>query len=114
MQRVFYKQVCGPWVMIFRTRIDAEKADMKKNSLPIFIFSALTACSVWNVHFNAVEDIQRSVTPQASTLPAYDLTGGVWVQGKPLFINQDFDFSMAMALPDIGPAIAAPFVSQNC
>lgn len=80
---------------------------MKKFYFILFIALAVMSCRSLQVHFSTVEDIQRSVTPKASTLPAYDLTGGVWVQGQPLFINQDFDFSMAIALLDIGPAIAA-------
>ena len=85
---------------------------MKKLCFILFIALAVTSCSARQVRYGTVEDIQRSVTPQASTLPAYDLTGGVWVPGQPLFINQDFDFSMAMSLPDIGPAIAEAFFSQ--
>jgi hypothetical protein len=47
------------------------------------------------------------VRPGSSSLPAYLLTGGEWLDGQPLFVNRDFDFGMAMTLPDIGPAIAA-------
>jgi len=87
---------------------------MKKLRFILFLALTVTSCSSLKVRYSTVEEIQKEVTPQASTLPAYDLTGGVWVPGQPLFINQDFDFSMAMSLPDIGPAISAPFVSQYC
>lgn len=42
-----------------------------------------------------------------SNLATYQLTGATWVDGMPLLVNRDFDFAMAMSLPDIGPAIAA-------
>ena len=61
---------------------------MKKLYFILSLALAATSCSSLQVRFSPVEDIQRSVTPQASTLPAYDLTRGVWVPGQPLFINQ--------------------------
>jgi hypothetical protein len=68
---------------------------------------ALSACTTPALHYSSLEELRESVTPQRSTLPAYDVTGGVWVTGQPLLINQEFDFSIGLGLPDIGPAIAA-------
>lgn len=74
----------------------------------ILITLFLSACASQNaIRYSTLEEIQATVTPATSTLPAYDLTGGVWVKNQPLLINQDFDFAMGMSLPDIGPAIAA-------
>lgn len=76
--------------------------------LLILITVFLNACVSQNAtRYSTLEEIQATVTPATSTLPAYDLTGGVWVKDQPLLINQDFDFAMGMSLPDIGPAIAA-------
>lgn len=74
----------------------------------ILITLFLNACASQNaIRYSTLEEIQATVTPATSTLPAYDLTGGVWVKDQPLLINQDFDFAMGMSLPDIGPAVAA-------
>lgn len=76
--------------------------------LLILITIFLNACASHNaIRYSTLEEIQATVTPGTSTLPAYDLTGSVWVKNQPLLINQDFDFGMAMSLPDIGPGIAA-------
>lgn len=67
----------------------------------------LCACSYHAAQIIPLQEVQESIVPNKSTLPVYELTGGVWVKNKPLFVNHDFDFGMAMAVPDIGPAIAA-------
>ncbi len=37
----------------------------------------------------------------------YLVTDAVWVNGHPLLVNQEFDFAIGIALPDIGLGIAA-------
>ena len=78
---------------------------LKANTILVLIL--LTTCSVKTIHYSAIDAIQENVSPRSSNLPAYELTGCIWVKGQPLLINQDFDFSMAMGLPDIGAAVAA-------
>lgn len=73
----------------------------------LYLTLFLTACAANRTHFSSIEEIQDTVKPNVSTLPAYDLTGGVWVKGHPLLVNSDFDFAVAFGLPDIGPGIAA-------
>jgi hypothetical protein len=81
---------------------------MRMHILILVVLIFLDACISKNaINITPLEEIQATVTPATSTLPAYDLTGGVWVKDQPLLINQDFDFAMGMGLPDIGPAIAA-------
>src|SRR3569832_2318751 len=76
--------------------------------LLLVLFIGLTFGCTANTHrFSTLDEIHETVQVNRSTLPAYDLTGGVWVKGQPILINHEFDFSMAMSLPDIGPAIAA-------
>ncbi len=80
-----------------------------KTTLALILISliGITACTPPQVKFSSLETLQHHIHPRRSNLPAYELTGGVWVKEQPLFINHDFDFSVAMGIPDIGPAIAA-------
>lgn len=81
---------------------------IKKEWILFFISSiGIVACAHPQVKFSNTQEIHHAVHPSRSTLPAYELTGGIWVEGQALFINHDFDFGMAMGIPDIGPAIAA-------
>jgi len=46
-------------------------------------------------------------------LDRYKIEGGVWITGTPVLVNEDFDFGSALALPDIGPGLAAAKRTSN-
>jgi hypothetical protein len=72
-----------------------------------FSFLHLTACSTLHLNdFSSIEEIQTLSDTNTSTLPAYDLTGGIWLKNQPLFINKEFNFGAAMAIEGVGAAIA--------
>jgi hypothetical protein len=50
---------------------------------------------------------RAAAQPDVSSLPSYDLTGGVWLPNRFVLVNSDFDFSLAMADIDVGPGLAA-------
>ncbi|MEO6102807.1 MAG: hypothetical protein ABIP44_04105 [Pseudoxanthomonas sp.] len=50
---------------------------------------------------------RAAAQPSSSSLPAYDLTGAVWVSNRFLLVNSDYPFDMAMAGFDFGPGLAA-------
>lgn len=49
----------------------------------------------------------QSATEAAAGLVKYQVTGGAWVTDRPVYVNRDFDFAMAMGVEDVGPGLAA-------
>jgi len=43
----------------------------------------------------------------------YKITGGEWVDGLPVLVNEEFNMGMAMGVPTAGPAIAAGLRRKN-
>lgn len=52
-------------------------------------------------------ELKARVAPSSSSLPSYHLTGAVWVPERPLLVNRDFDFALAMSLRGTGAGVAA-------
>lgn len=82
---------------------------MKKKIFVILllIFPCVMQADTVSVSFLSIKEIKKRNSPAKTTLVAYDVTGGLWVKDQPLLINQNFDFTIAMSLKNIGPAIAA-------
>jgi hypothetical protein len=53
------------------------------------------------------EELRETITPASSNLVTYHLTGASWAGAHPVLVNRDFDFSLAMGMDGIGPAVAA-------
>jgi hypothetical protein len=53
------------------------------------------------------EELREAITPKSSNLVTYHLTGASWAGDHPILVNRDYDFSIAMSMDQIGPAIAA-------
>lgn len=66
----------------------------------------LAGCATTSYRFSTVDELPSIANSKTSTLPAYDLTGGLWLEGQPLYINKEFNFGMAMSIEGAGVAIA--------
>jgi hypothetical protein len=61
--------------------------------------------SASEIEFMTLDDIRK--LDLRGAFGRYRAEGLVWVQKQPLAVNSDYDFSVALEIEDIGPAIAA-------
>jgi hypothetical protein len=64
-------------------------------------------CASIRTNFQPLDQLRESVTSDNTTYDPYLLTSGEWIANQPIMVNRDFDFSMAQALEDAGPGLAA-------
>ena len=74
----------------------------------LLVFSVVfVGCTSQPWQFAELAAVKQAADPKNSTLPSYDLTAAQWVENRPLLINKDFNFGMAMSMEGVGVAIAA-------